>query len=234
MDELREVLHNRNRNTLEEGYANAKDKTEEVEEVAANLNELREVLQHNRNCNTAKGMQKIKNIPQNQCTFCAERFNNKHNLLKHLKKIHNILQPYQCIACDKRFSCYNCLWRHRKTYCKMISRDQDNAEEYTLPAFLVIVRLDLGSAQWIPTYGEVLQCCIVDDEIKVLNKGFLVGDIPEPLKCIFTNFLKGGTIHAKVAGAVVKNFYGEKIPVDYIFMSSKNTVNNLIAELENN
>ena len=43
MDELREVLHNRNRNTLEDGYANAEDKTEEVEEVDANLNELREV-----------------------------------------------------------------------------------------------------------------------------------------------------------------------------------------------
>ena len=64
---------------MEEGYANAKDKTEEVEEVAANLNELREILQHNRNCNTARGMQKIKNIPQNQCTFCAERFNKKQS-----------------------------------------------------------------------------------------------------------------------------------------------------------
>ena len=88
--------------------------------------------------------------------------------------------------------------------------------------------------QWSPTHAELLLCCIIHDEIKVWNNGIVVGEIPEPLKSIFTNFLQDGTIHAKVAGALVKNCYGEKLPVDYIFKSSKSIVTNLISELENN
>ena len=164
-----------------------------------------------------------------RCTFCAVCFADKKTLLNHLKERHDILQPYQCISCSKRYANYNSLWTHRKLYCKRMERCAENVKEYTLPAFLVNVRTDI----WIPTYGDTLTCCTVgDDNVQVSYNGNMVGEIPYPLRATFADFLIYGTIHAKVAGAVINRGYGEKVPVDYLFISSKHIVNNVISELE--
>ena len=168
-------------------------------------------------------------ILRNRCTFCPQWFTIKKNLLIHLKEMHGILQPYQCISCSKRFSSYTSLWRHRKHYCKMIRRESEKVVEYTLPAFLVNVQME----NWIPTYGEMLTCCIIDGEVAVVYDGQIVGEIPQPLTSAFGNFLQDGTIHVKIVGALIKSYYGKKLPVDYLFVSSTMIVNNLISTLEN-
>ena len=164
----------------------------------------------------------------NRCTFCATTFSNKKKLLKHLKERHDILQPYQCISCLKRFASYTTLCIHRKSYCKMTQIKVDNVNQYTLPGFLANVRTE----NWIPTYGDVLTCCTVDEEVQIFYAGNLVGEIPQPLRTTFADFLRFGTIHVKVAGAVINRGYGEKVPVDYMFISSKHNVHNVILELE--
>jgi len=168
-------------------------------------------------------------IMQNQCTFCPEYFTVKNNLLTHLKEMHGILQPYQCISCSKRFSSYPSLWRHRKDYCKMLRRESKKVVEYTLSAFLVNVQME----NWIPTYGEMLTCCIIAGKVAVVYDGQIVGEIPQPLTSAFGNFLQDGTIHVKIAGALIQSYYGKKLPVDYLFVSRTSVVNKLISAVEN-
>ena len=164
-----------------------------------------------------------------RCTFCTECFANKKKLLKHLRKSHDILQLYQCISCSKRFASGSSLKRHLELYCKRIQRGEENVKEYSLPAFLVNVRTGI----WIPTYGDMLTCSIVgDDNVRVSYNGNMGGDIPYPLRATFADFLIYGTIHAKVAGALINRGHGEKVPVDYLFISMKHIVNNVISELE--
>ena len=107
-------------------------------------------------------------------------------------------------------------------------RNDEHTNEYTLSAFMVNVQME----NWIPTYGDVLTCCIVDDEVQVLYSRDVVGKIPRPLMATFGNFLQCGTIHAKVAGALINQGYGDKIPVDYIFASSIENIKLMISEIE--
>ena len=169
-------------------------------------------------------------ISRNRCTFCGVCFTTKKKLLNHLKESHGVLQPYQCISCSKRFANHRSLWQHHKSYCKKLRTRTENVNEYTLPAFLINVRTE----NWIPTYGDALTCCIIgdDDDVQVLHAGNVVGGIPHPLRTTFSNFMACGTIHAKVAGAVINRGFGEKVPVDYLFISNKTNVNNVISELE--
>ena len=179
-----------------------------------------------KNCQAVGAKQKEET---NRCTFCGVCFTKKKKLLNHLKESHGVLQPYQCMSCSKRFANHSSLCQHRKSYCKKLRMGTENVNEYTLPAFLINVRTE----NWIPTYGDALTCCIIgDDDVQVLYAGNVVGGIPHPLRTTFSNFMTCGTIHAKVAGAVINRGFGEKVPVDYLFISNKTNVKNVISELE--
>ena len=52
-----------------------------------------------------------------ECVFCITSFTRKYSLLRHMRQVHGILQPYQCIDCSKRFAANQTLGRHRRSVC---------------------------------------------------------------------------------------------------------------------
>ena len=110
----------------------------------------------------------------------------------------------------------------------MVKKGVENIKEYTLAAFLVNVHVE----NWIPTYGDMLTCSIAKGDVRVLYGRNVVGEIPQPLMTMFADFLQCGTIHARVAGALINQGFGEKVPVDYTFVSNIDNVNHVILELK--
>ena len=167
------------------------------------------------------------NTSKLRCVLCSVSLPRKSTLLTHIKKSHRILQPYQCIACLKRYSSYNTLWRHRRSYCK---GDRNvGIGMYTLPSFIRVCQLE----NWTPIFGDMLTCVHTDEvEVAVLYVGTVVGHVPTNLLSIFSKFLANGTITVRIAGALIDRGYGLEIPVDFIFNGHKFQLHKLIDNVE--
>ena len=168
------------------------------------------------------------------CTLCAVLCPNKRVLLAHMKEEHGILQPYQCFACLKRYASGGTLYQHRQKYCKRkhCSQVVNTVATYTLPSFIYDCYLD----NWSPTYGDMLSCIRTDREnlVAVMYIDEVVGRVPQSLTKPFLRFLENGTIHARIAGAIINLGSGFQIPTDYIFTGDKQCLNKLIDEVDRN
>ena len=162
-----------------------------------------------------------------ECVFCIASFQRKRTLLRHMREEHGILQPYQCMACSKRFATYYTLWRHRRSVCRRNGQTKETGS-YTHSAFISGCQLK----NWTPIFGNMLPCvCIENDYVAVFNAGKIAGYVPQRLSNIFTKFLHSGTINARIAGAVIDRGYGLEIPVDYIFHGEKERLHKIIERL---
>ena len=161
------------------------------------------------------------------CMFCTESFPRKSALLQHMKTSHDIIQPYQCISCLKRYSSYKTLQQHRRSFCRRFKRVKETAPSYTHPSFITECRFE----KRIPTFGDMLSCVsIKDGKLALVHANEVVGYVPLHLVDKFSKFLRNGNIKARIAGAVIcvccKN--GLEIPVDYIFYGEKDSLYKLI------
>ena len=166
------------------------------------------------------------------CTLCAVLCPSKPVLLAHMKEKHGILQPYQCFACLKRYTSGGTLYKHRQKYCKRKHCSQKvDTGTYTLPAFIYDCYLD----NWSPTYGDMLSCIRTDRDnvVAVMYIDQVIGRVPQSLTRAFLQFLENGTIHVRIAGAIINLGSGFQIPADYIF-TDKQCLNKLIDEVDRN
>ena len=147
-----------------------------------------------------------------------------------MKLEHDILQPYQCISCSKRYANYSTLKVHRRSFCRQLQNEMVNTSStYTLSSFMYDCTLE----NWTPIFGDMLTCCKSDDEdVTILYVGEVVGRVSRHLSAIFSKFLTSGTIHARIAGAVIDCGYGLQVPVDYIFNGEQFHLYQLIAKVE--
>ena len=177
------------------------------------------------------------------CTLCAVLCPSKRVLLVHMKDEHGILQPYQCFACLKRYATGGTLYKHRQKYCKRKHYSQERVVNtfatYTLPSFIYDCNI-----HWTPMYGDILVCqkaadggvivisCKKEEGIMYIN--LVVGRVPQSLTRAFLQFLENGTIHVRLAGAIINLESGLQIPADYIFTGDNQCLNKLIEEIERN
>ena len=162
-----------------------------------------------------------------ECVFCISPFQRKGTLLTHMREAHGILQPYQCIACLKRYATYKTLWKHRRSFCRR-SIDKKETGTYTHSSFIGGCNLK----NWTPIFGDMLPCvCIENDDVAVFNAGEIVGYVPQRLSNLFTELLYSGTINVRIAGAVIDRGYGLEMPVDYMFHGDKHRLYKIIERL---
>ena len=162
-----------------------------------------------------------------ECVFCITPFQRKGTLLMHMREAHGILQPYQCIACSKRYASYKTLWKHRRSFCRGSIHTKETGT-YTHSAFIGGCQLK----NWTPIFGDMLPCVSHENyDVAVFNAGEIVGYVPQRLSNIFTKFLHSGTINVRIAGAVIDRGYGLEIPVDYIFHGDRHRLCKIIEHL---
>ena len=135
-----------------------------------------------------------------RCVLCMISFKRKSLLLNHIKAIHGILQPYQCIACLKRYSSYKTLSNHRRSVCK---GEESNTETgtYTLASCI-------REYHPTPILGDRFVCLRQDDAVVVTHAETMVGHVPRNLSSIFSEFLDNGMITARLAGVEIDCGYG--------------------------
>jgi uncharacterized Zn-finger protein len=51
------------------------------------------------------------------CQVCDSAFARKHDLQRHLRSLHGLLQTYKCKKCDQYFSRFDTLKRHVIQQC---------------------------------------------------------------------------------------------------------------------
>ena len=172
----------------------------------------------------------MKKAARIQCLFCNTSFPRKSALLNHMKTEHGILQPYQCIACLKRFSSGETLYNHRRLYCRRKNVVKSSKlGTYSLSSFIYECQL----TNWTPIFGDMLTClCIDNDNLAVMYAGRLVGHVPRDLSSTFSKFLSNGTITARISGTVVDLGNGPEVPVDYMFKSNRQSLYKLIDSVE--
>ena len=175
----------------------------------------------------------MKKAARLQCMLCNISFPWKSRLLKHMKVEHGILQPYQCIACLKRFSSGKTLCHHRRLHC----RRKNEMGTYSFPSF--IRGYHAYQKTWAPIFGDMLTCIPENDNkydntaVAVMYADKLAGHLPRSLSSTFSKFLSDGTITARISGIVVDQGYGLEIPVTYIFNGNRQSLYKLIASVEN-
>ena len=82
----------------------------------------------------------------------------------------------------------------------------------------------------------MLSCIRTDREnvVAVMYTDQVVGRVPQSLSRAFLQFLQNGTIHARIAGAIINLGSGFQIPADYIFTGDKQCLSRLLDELNQN
>ena len=82
----------------------------------------------------------------------------------------------------------------------------------------------------------MLSCIRTDREnvVAVMCIDEVVGRVPQSLSRPFLQFLQNGTIHVRIAGAIINLGSGFQIPADYIFTGDKQCLSRLIEEVDRN
>ncbi len=84
-----------------------------------------------------------------------------------------------------------------------------------------------------PNFDDLLSCITIDDtRIAMVVSNRVVGYVPSNMVESFSEFLQVGKIITKIRGAEILINNVVKIPVDYIFYGNKESLYNLIAQIE--
>ena len=68
----------------------------------------------------------------------------------------------------------------------------------------------------------------------IMYINLVVGRVPQSLSRPFLQFLQNGTIHVRLAGAIINLESGLQIPADYIFTGDNQCLSRLIEEVDRN
>lgn len=162
------------------------------------------------------------------CVFCSKPFFRKSALLKHIKELHKVIQPYQCVSCLKRYASCNTLWTHRNSFCRKQGSIK-GTDSYTHPSFITnccFRKCELA-------LDDVLSCKIINDnKIAMMKTEVLVGYVTSYLFECFSRFLKTGRIFGRISGA--ESFINGtlQVPVDYIFYGDKDSLYDLMVNMK--
>lgn len=159
------------------------------------------------------------------CPHCDHSCNVRSVLRRHIREVHENEKLYSCSCCDKSFFRKWNRDSHTKT-CSM--------GVYTFPS---CIHRHLAQNFWLPLLDDLLPCVRDKDcatAVTIMSDDLVAGYVPKTISCICAEFLRNGTIKARITGSHIDRGHGMEVPVEYIFSGPRKYICKVIRELNNN